>query len=158
MSGSDYNLFWTETIRQLMADGDLSEQEHDMWFRNMEFIKGDNESITLAVPSNFYRDQVKQRYLDMLISRLHSLTGSSLEINFEIKSSKQAVSEKRSISLKLKRKPVFQPYPGILKENPIVSSDGIMILTDLSSATTTPLPPAPLRPSVPTPAEPTIHS
>jgi len=96
MSGSDYNLFWTETIRQLMSDGDLSEQEHDMWFRNMEFIKGDNESITLAVPSNFYRDQVKQRYLDMLINRLHSLTGSSLKVSFEIKNSKQPAAETKT--------------------------------------------------------------
>ncbi|RKX81045.1 MAG: chromosomal replication initiator protein DnaA [Spirochaetes bacterium] len=96
MSGSDYNLFWNETVRQLMADGNLSEQEHDMWFRNMKFLKGNNESITLAVPSKFYKDQVKQRYLDMLINQLFNLTGSSLNINFEVVDSKPPVEEKRT--------------------------------------------------------------
>jgi len=111
MSGSDYNLFWNETIRQLMADGNLSEQEHDMWFRNMKFIRGDNESITLAVPSKFYKDQVKQRYLDMLINRLFNLTGSSLKINFEIVNSKPPEEVKRtenktvSLSPEIERKP-----------------------------------------------------
>ena len=96
MSGSDYNLFWNETVRQLMADGNLSEQEHDMWFRNMEFLRGNNESITLAVPSKFYKDQVKQRYLDMLINQLFNLTGSSLNINFEVVDSKPPVEKKRT--------------------------------------------------------------
>ena len=96
MSGSDYNLFWTETIRQLMADGDLSEQEYDMWFRNMSFLRGDNESITLEAPSKFIKDQVSQRYFDMLISMLHELTGSDININIEIKSSKQAEVKKNN--------------------------------------------------------------
>jgi len=84
MSESDYSLFWTETVRQLMEDGHLSEQEQDMWFRNMEFIQGQSDSIVLGVPSNFYRDQVKQRYLKMLESKLRDLTGSELGIHFEI--------------------------------------------------------------------------
>ena len=94
MSGSDYNLFWTETVRQLIEEGNLSEQEHDMWFRNMEFIKGSSDSITLGVPSNFFRDQVKQRYLKLLESRLHDLTGSSLTIDFEIRKNNPQAQEK----------------------------------------------------------------
>ncbi len=94
MSGSDYNLFWTEIVRQLMEEGNLSKQEHDMWFRNMEFIKGDGDFLTLGVPSNFYRDQVKQRYLNLLESRLHDLTGSSMTINFEIRKNNRQAQEK----------------------------------------------------------------
>ena len=84
MSGNDYNLFWIETIRQLIEEGRLSEQEHDMWFRNMDFLKGDVESITLSVPSNFYRDQVVQRYMNLLENKIHELTGSPMNIGFEI--------------------------------------------------------------------------
>ncbi len=118
MSSSDYNLFWTETVRQLIAEGDLSEQEHDMWFRNMEFIRGDGDTLTLGIPSNFYRDQVKQRYLKILISKLHDLTGSSMTINFEIRKNKQQsqvqtvekkaaanISESRSSSVPEERRP-----------------------------------------------------
>ena len=85
MSGNDYTLFWAETVRQLMEEGNLSEQEHDMWFRNMSFSHYENNSLILDVPSNFYRDQVKQRYLDLLKSKLHELSGSFMEIQFEIK-------------------------------------------------------------------------
>lgn len=94
MDGSDYSLFWAETVRQLMEEGNLSEQEHDMWFRNMEFIKGDSGSILLGVPSNFYRDQVKQRYLNLLESRLHGLTGSPMNIDFEIRKNGNMPPEK----------------------------------------------------------------
>jgi chromosomal replication initiator protein len=104
MDENDYKLFWNETIRQLMADGDLSEQEHDMWFRNMEFIEGNNSSITLGVPSNFYRDQVKQRYLNMLMSKLYDLTGSSLTISFDIRRNKQPVNEQQSVTREKKEK------------------------------------------------------
>jgi chromosomal replication initiator protein len=41
--------------------------------------------VTLSVPSNFYRDQVTQRYLDLLESKLHELTGSKLHIQFDIR-------------------------------------------------------------------------
>ena len=85
MSNNDYNLFWTETIRQLIEESKLSEQEHDMWFRNMECIDGDASSVTLSVPSNFYRDQVTQRYLDLLESKLQELTGSKLQVHFDIR-------------------------------------------------------------------------
>ena len=85
MDGNDYNLFWNETIRQLMEEGRLSEQEQDMWFRNMEYVEGDASSLKLSVPSNFYRDQVVQRYMGLLESKLRELTGSSLNILFEIR-------------------------------------------------------------------------
>ncbi len=85
MIGNDYNLFWIETIRQLIEEEKLSQQEHDMWFRNMEFIQGDNESIILSVPSKFYHDQVVQRYLSLLEKKLGELTGSTLDITFEIR-------------------------------------------------------------------------
>ncbi len=86
MSDSDYKLFWIETIRQLKDDGSLSDQEHEMWFRNMEFIRGENGSLLLSVPSNFYRDQVTQRYLKVIENKLHDLTGSQILLDFEIRS------------------------------------------------------------------------
>jgi len=84
MSDSNYNLFWTETLRQLKEDGRLSNQEYDMWFRNTEFVRGNDQSLILSVPSIFYRDQVQQRYIVMLESTLQSLSGSTISIDFEI--------------------------------------------------------------------------
>lgn len=80
---NEYGLFWDETLRQLKEDGDISEQEYNMWFRRTNFIKGNSNALTLSVPSNFFRDQIKQRYLFLLESRLRSITGTSMSIYFE---------------------------------------------------------------------------
>ena len=97
MSGDDYSIFWAEAIRQLMEEGILSEQEHSMWFRNMTVLGVENQCLLLSVPSNFYRDQVKQRYLEVLEGKLNALIGSSLAIEFEIqkKSPKSAAPAKK---------------------------------------------------------------
>ena len=86
MSNNDYNLFWGETVRQLLAEGSLTKQECELWFDNMEFVNGNNNLIKLSVPSNFYRDQVIQRYLPLLQSKLEELSGNTLKIEFHIQS------------------------------------------------------------------------
>lgn len=84
MSQSDYSIFWAEAIRQLIEEGLLSEQEHQMWFHNMTVLGMDNQCLLLSVPSNFYRDQVKERYQEVLEHKLNALIGSSFTIDFEI--------------------------------------------------------------------------
>ena len=84
MSQSDYSIFWAEAIRQLIEEGLLSQQEHQMWFRNMTVLGVDNQCLLLSVPSNFYRDQVKERYQEVLEHKLNALIGSSFTIDFEI--------------------------------------------------------------------------
>ena len=84
MSQSDYSIFWAEAIRQLIEEGLLSEQEHQMWFHNMTVLGVENQCLLLSVPSNFYRDQVKERYQEVLEHKLNALIGSSFTIDFEI--------------------------------------------------------------------------
>jgi len=115
MSGNEYILFWTEAIRQLRENGDISEQEHDMWFKNMDFIKGDLNTLTLNVPSNFFRDQIKQRYLFLLESRLRDITGNPMKINFEIRKNAKKADNPKDLSTRdkttnhqQKRKPHHQ--------------------------------------------------
>jgi len=88
MSENKNTFFWTEAVRRLRDNGDISEKEHEMWFKSMDFIKGDHHALTLSVPSNFFRDQIKQRYLHLLESCLRDITGTSMNINFEIKKNK----------------------------------------------------------------------
>ncbi|MFW5777319.1 MAG: DnaA ATPase domain-containing protein, partial [Spirochaetota bacterium] len=80
-----YGIFWTEAMNQL--EEELSEQEFAMWFNRMDYIRSDDTRIVVAVPSSFYRDQVKQRYLPVIEEKLFELSGSKLAIEFEIKKS-----------------------------------------------------------------------
>ena len=77
-----YGIFWTEAMNQL--ESELSEQEYAMWFNRMSYLRSDDQRIVVAVPSSFYRDQVKQRYLAVIEEKLYELSGNKLSIDFEI--------------------------------------------------------------------------
>ena len=81
-SSWDYEIFWKEVLNQLQ--GEVSEQEFLMWFRNMEYQGSEESRILLSVPSNFYKDQVTQRYLHRLETKLFEISGQKLQIHFRI--------------------------------------------------------------------------
>ena len=79
----DYSIFWKEgrnTIRE-----NISDQEWIMWFNNIEYVSSRENSIVVSVPSSFYRDQVKQRYLELIETTLFEISGHKLTIEFTIK-------------------------------------------------------------------------
>ncbi len=78
----DYSIFWQEVLNQIQAQ--ISEQEYVMWFRNLQYYASRENEIILAVPSSFYRDQVKQRYLKLIQDILFDLSGMSIQVTFEI--------------------------------------------------------------------------
>jgi chromosomal replication initiator protein len=86
----DYQIFWKEALKQLRSE--LSEQEFVMWFENLSYHSAKEQEIVLAVPSSFYRDQVKQRYLRKIQDSLEDLAGRRFEISFVV--DKEAFSSK----------------------------------------------------------------
>jgi len=79
----DYSVFWHEVMKQIREE--VSEQEYAMWFNRMAYSRSGENEIFVTVPSSFYRDQVKQRYLSLIEHKLHELSGSSLHLDFDIK-------------------------------------------------------------------------
>lgn len=77
-----YGIFWTEAMNQF--EDQLSEQEFTMWFNRMSYLRSDDSSIVVSVPSSFYRDQVKQRYLSSIEEKLFELSGNKLAVDFEV--------------------------------------------------------------------------
>ncbi len=82
----DYSVFWTEAIKQLQDE--LSPQEISLWFNQMEYDHSDEGQIFVSVPSSFYRDQVRQRYLSLIESRLHELSGGNLVVEFLVRTAR----------------------------------------------------------------------
>ena len=78
----DYSIFWHEAIKQLHDE--VSEQEFNMWFNGMEYADSAEHTIVVRVPSSFYRDQVKQRYLSRIRDKLHELSGMQLALEFRV--------------------------------------------------------------------------
>jgi chromosomal replication initiator protein len=84
----DYSIFWKEALQQIREE--ISEQEWVMWFNNIDYDESKQNTIIVSVPSAFYKDQVKQRYLKLIESKLSELSGSGLSIDFVIKKKAQA--------------------------------------------------------------------
>lgn len=119
----DYSIFWKETLNQLRSE--LSEQEFLMWFDNISYAESTEKKIILSVPSSFYRDQVKERYLSNVENILHNLSGSKIEIDFSINSSpspaKKEKPKKRSAAAVKKNKPL--PVTVRNRNHPDLSDD-----------------------------------
>jgi chromosomal replication initiator protein len=64
---------------------ELSEQEWVMWFTNLSYESSTESSISISVPSSFYRDQVKQRYLSLIGNKLADISGHKLSLEFTVK-------------------------------------------------------------------------
>ncbi len=113
-SNWDYSIFWKETLNQLRSE--LSEQEFIMWFDNIVYESSTDKKIILAVPSSFYRDQVKERYLSTVENILHDLSGSDIELDFVISKDKIPVNKPNPInkSVKILTKPMkSRSHPGL---------------------------------------------
>ena len=88
-SGSwDYGVFWKETLNQIRTE--ISEQEWVMWFNNLEYVSSTESKVTVCVPSSFYKDQVKQRYVNLLESRIFELSGNKINVKFIVRPSSTA--------------------------------------------------------------------
>ncbi|KAK2146795.1 hypothetical protein LSH36_583g01215 [Paralvinella palmiformis] len=63
-----------------------------MWLKYAKYHSAQDDQIILSVPSTFYKDQIKQRYLDILIEKLSSFTGEKISIDFIIEKTKKTTS------------------------------------------------------------------
>ncbi|MBN2050010.1 MAG: chromosomal replication initiator protein DnaA, partial [Spirochaetales bacterium] len=83
----DYSMFWNEAIDRIKQE--VSPQEASMWFENLQYLDSKESEIRIAVPSSFYRDQVKQRYLSLISETLHDLSGKTFTLEFVVQPSKK---------------------------------------------------------------------
>ena len=77
--------FWNETLSQLSTD--MDESEFSLVYSGLQFESASGTSITLSVPSVFFRDQLKGKYLSVLENKLLELTGQKIELVFSVRSS-----------------------------------------------------------------------
>jgi chromosomal replication initiator protein len=89
MTEWDYKVFWDETLNLIREEKE--EQEFAMWFE-LEYLRATEKEIMVAVPSTFYRDQVKRRYQNYIETKIKSLTGKEISLAFEVKSRNQAAA------------------------------------------------------------------
>lgn len=118
----DYSIFWKEACNLIKEE--ISEQEWVMWFEKIRYDHSMENTILITVPSAFFRDQVKQRYLSIIENRIMELSGHEISIDFIIK--KIDVQEKQKpSSSNPSRKEVAQEHPLKKKFHPNLKEDYI---------------------------------
>jgi len=68
----------------------------DMWFRKIEAVPGDDQTLTLRVPNNFWRDIISSQYRRSLDESLAEIGLGHLKILFEVTSSESAPPSDRA--------------------------------------------------------------
>lgn len=112
----DYSVFWNETINQIREE--ISEQEYAMWFNRLTYARSGPSEIHVTVPSSFYRDQVKQRYLPLIERKLYELSGNQIRLEFDVaklNDSQPVIPEVKHDEPKLHipKKTVKPPHPSL---------------------------------------------
>lgn len=114
MESCNYEVFWKETVNQIKKD--ISKEEFAMWFSSLGFISSSDETITLSVPSNFFMDQIKQRYIKLISEKVEELSGKKIKISFFVKKKSSENSEQKkeeesnsNISIEEKNKKLRHP-------------------------------------------------
>ena len=113
----DYTVFWKEAMSVIRSE--VTDQEWMMWFNNIEYDSSDRSKILLKVPSSFYRDQVKQRYLPIMEERLFELAGTRIAVDFIVNSAQRPLQQPAT------KKPVLAETRPIKKPHPQLRADYI---------------------------------
>jgi chromosomal replication initiator protein len=82
MTDLDYEGFWNATLARLRTD--LGEEEFTGWFTHLKYLRAEENSIAIGVPSAFHRDKVKARYQNTIKTCLKELVGREIALEFEI--------------------------------------------------------------------------
>lgn len=71
---------WQKTLEQLKTQ--LSKPTFEMWFKNTKVLEETENSIKVAVPSDFARDWIQTRYLSLISSTIKSITDQNIDIEY----------------------------------------------------------------------------
>ena len=82
MADWNYKAFWGESLSQFKSE--LGEEEYGTWFSNVEYIRADETSIFVSVPSNFFLEVFAPKYLSRISDKIEELTGKKLTIILEV--------------------------------------------------------------------------
>ncbi|MDR2493714.1 MAG: chromosomal replication initiator protein DnaA, partial [Spirochaetaceae bacterium] len=82
MSSEDYTLLWHEALACL--EKELGEAEFNRWFRAVAYKGATEKTVTLEVPSNFYRDQMQARYKGRIEAALKAASGTETAVVFAV--------------------------------------------------------------------------
>ena len=80
MDFSDGQQMWERALAQLK--GSVDEETYATWLHPARFQKLANNTVTLGVPSSFYRNWLQSNYRDKIVEALRSVTSEEMQVEF----------------------------------------------------------------------------
>ena len=99
MSENNFQEIWKESLNQLRAQykQENRENEFNLWF-NLEYVSDDQNTIIVAVASDFMRESmIKRGNIEIIKNKIKEICGAEVEINFQIKNSSVTNEKKSSV-------------------------------------------------------------
>lgn len=91
----NYKVFWDEALKQIhqfLADNDKLMDA--IWFTSLEYKESQANTIVVSVPSNFFRDQLRNKgYINLIENTIFGLLGQPIKLDFVIQSKQQNTSQ-----------------------------------------------------------------
>ncbi|MFH1790439.1 MAG: chromosomal replication initiator protein DnaA [Candidatus Omnitrophota bacterium] len=104
---SGLTALWDKTLKDLKEQ--VSDQTFTAWFCPINPLAMDDQSITLGVPNDFFRDWVGERYQPLIKSTLSNIAGKNIDISLVIAPPQEMPDEKSPIDGQHKsKKGLFQ--------------------------------------------------
>ena len=82
MAECNYKPFWDESLALLKKE--LGEEEYINWLGKLEYLWADEAVIYASVPSNFFLEMFKPKYLPRITSKIGEVSGKNLTIALEV--------------------------------------------------------------------------
>lgn len=76
---------WNEMLNVISLE--VSYQEYNTWFNQINFISIDEKSITVSVPSKLVKDIINERYQKLINEKINELIGKSVKLNILVRPS-----------------------------------------------------------------------
>ena len=99
----NYKTFWDESLSQLKNE--QGEEEFNIWFNKLDYIRAEEAVIYASVPSNFFLEMFCPKYLPQLEGKLEKLAGKNLSITLEVQKKEEIPNEAPDTKPKSTQKP-----------------------------------------------------
>ncbi|MEM5947228.1 chromosomal replication initiator protein DnaA [Spirochaetia bacterium 38H-sp] len=107
----DYKIIWDAVTSKIKDPNEdlISTEEYNLWFSQLEYHTGKENTIILSVPSAFIKDQIIQRYKKIIETEIEKILGKKLSLDFEIRQkNKEEKIEEKIIKLPERRRTLLK--------------------------------------------------
>ncbi|MBO7124778.1 MAG: hypothetical protein J6V74_02910 [Bacteroidales bacterium] len=110
---------WAESLKFIKDNlGDDNIQSYKTWFEPIQALSWEDNTLTLQVPSDFYREYIEENYIDLLRSVLHKFFGANASLQYGVLVKRNVPDKKIASRIETTTKKNTQAYAPVNQYSP----------------------------------------